>query len=131
MTRQTKVLLAVAATIVALGIGTVVVVIVMVVRSGVTRPIDNEFGDQHLKTAVALIELHKVRNGHYPQQLSDLRFLGGWDGMSLGSVDYCANADGTAYFIEVTRGWVGRPLLKMPDDFWRGTGFDPNLGPCK
>jgi hypothetical protein len=37
-----------------------------VVESGITRGPDNLFGDQHLKTAVALIELHKVRFGKYP-----------------------------------------------------------------
>jgi hypothetical protein len=37
---------------------------------------DNMFGDQHLKTAVALIELHKVRYGKYPDSLRDLRFTG-------------------------------------------------------
>ena len=31
-----------------------VIVIVVVARSGITRPIDNVFGDQHLKTVVAL-----------------------------------------------------------------------------
>ena len=32
-----------------------------VTASGITRPIDNKFGDQHLKTTVALLELHKLR----------------------------------------------------------------------
>jgi hypothetical protein len=33
--------------------------------SGITRPLDNMFGDQVFKTTVALIELHKVRYGKY------------------------------------------------------------------
>ena len=40
--------------------------------TGLTRPFDNQFGDQHLKTAVALIELHKTRFGRYPDSLRDL-----------------------------------------------------------
>ena len=32
---------------------------------GATRALDNKFGDQFLKTAVALIELHKVRYGKF------------------------------------------------------------------
>ncbi len=46
------------------------------------------FGDQHLKTAVALIELHKVRFGKYPDTLRDLKFTGQWDQLALQSVGY-------------------------------------------
>jgi hypothetical protein len=44
--------------------------------SGITKGPDNMFGDQHLKTAVAPIEFHKVRYGKYPDSLRDLRFTG-------------------------------------------------------
>jgi hypothetical protein len=52
-----------------IGVGTSllidVVCLVLLIRyitsSGITRPIDNVFGDQHLKTTVALVELHKLR----------------------------------------------------------------------
>ena len=43
-------------------------------RSGVctyTVLFDNKFGDQHLKTTIALLELYKTRHGHYPNQLSE------------------------------------------------------------
>src|SRR5262249_32042819 len=67
------------------------------VASGIFRGPDNMFGDQHLKTAVALIELNKVRYGRYPKSLSDLEFTGQWDQIALQSVRYYPNAEGTAY----------------------------------
>src|SRR5712692_8165646 len=70
-------------------------------KSGVTRPFDNMFGDQHLRSAVALVELHKVRYGRYPKTLHDLRFLGEWDQIVLDAVEYCTDPDGARYFIEV------------------------------
>ena len=97
--------------------------------SGVTKGADNLFGDQELKTAVALLELHKVRFGKYPNSLSDLKYLGAWDQGQLQRVSYYPNANRTAYYIEVRRGWIGKPDLKMPDEFWRGTGYDPSLKP--
>jgi hypothetical protein len=104
-----------------------VVVVVSFVRSGFGRGLDEKFGDQHLKTAVALVELHRIRTGHYPASLSDLTYVGDWDAIALNSVKYHANAAGTRYCIEVERGWVGKPALTMPPEFWRGTGYDPAL----
>src|ERR1700687_1319788 len=98
-----------------------------IIGYGITRGLDNTFGDQHLKTAVALIELHKVRFGKYPDSLSDLKFTGQWDQIALQSVRYDPNADRTAYYIEVETGWIGKPDLKMPDGFWRGTGYTTSL----
>src|SRR5271169_319211 len=63
------------------------------VESGITRGFDNMFGDQHLKTAVALIELHKIRYGKYPDTMRDLKFTGQWDQLALVSVGYYPNAD--------------------------------------
>jgi hypothetical protein len=94
-----------------------------------TPGIDNVFGDQHLKTAVALIELHKVRYGEYPASLSDLKFTGQWDQIALRSVRYYPNAGRTAYYLEVERGWIGKPDLKMPEEFWRGTGYSLSFKP--
>ena len=87
------------------------------------------FGDQHLKTAMALIELHKVRYGKYPGSLVDLRFTGQWDQIALQSVSYYPNADRSAYYIEVNRGWIGKPTLEMPAEFWAGTGYSAALKP--
>lgn len=112
-----------------IGVIALVVIIKAVLASGITRAPDNIFGDQHLKTAVALIELHKVRNGEYPASLKDLKFTGQWDQLALQSVKYYTNPDKTSYFVEVQRGWVGKPDLNMPAQFWSGTGFRPELKP--
>ena len=82
-----------------------------------------------LKTALALVELHKVRHGRYPASLRDIRFRGGWDQLALNSVDYYPNPEGTAYYLEVNQGWVAKPDLQMPPEFWQGTGYSPKLKP--
>jgi hypothetical protein len=98
-----------------------------VLGSGITAGPDEMFGDQNLKTAVALIELYKVRYGKYPDSLRDLKFTGQWDQLAINSVRYTSNADRTKYYVEVERGWIGKPKLNMPDEFWQGTGYDPSL----
>lgn len=104
-------------------------VIRLLVASGITRGPDQVFGDQHLKTSVALIELHKVRYGKYPATLGDLKFTGAWDQMALTSVQYTPAGDGLSYYVEVQRGWMGKPDLKVPANFWQGTGYSPGLKP--
>ena len=94
-----------------------------------TKAADNQFGDQWLKTSVALLELHKARYGKYPDSLADLKFIGDWDQAALQNVRYYPNVDRTAYYIEVQRGWVGKPDFKLPDEFWRGTGYSEALKP--
>lgn len=81
---------------------------------------DQKFGDQHFKTALALIELHKVRFGEYPNSLTDLKFVGEWDQIALASVKYKRVENG--YELDVVRGWVGKPELHYPDEFWKGLG---------
>ena len=127
--RSKTLLLVVVGAVITFSLGLVLFVF-FVVRQGFTRPVDNEFGDQHLKTTVALVELHKVRYGRYPERLKELRFAGGWDAIALGAVQYCAAPDGSRYFVQVQRGWMGRPDLKMSQEFWKGTGLDPTLAPC-
>jgi hypothetical protein len=100
-----------------------------IIASGITRGIDNKFGDQHLKTAVALIELHKLRFGRYPDSLRDLKFTGDWDQIALINVRYYPSPNRDAYYIEVERGWIGKPTFTMPPEFWKGTGYSPALKP--
>jgi len=100
-----------------------------IIASGITKGPDAMFGDQHLKTAVALIELHKVRFGKYPETLQDLKFTGQWDQIALGSVAYYPSPDRTKYYIEVKRGWIGKPTLVIADEFWQGTGYSPRWKP--
>lgn len=79
------------------------------------------FGDQHFKTAISLIELHKVRYGIYPDSLSHLKYLGEWDEMIKTSVSY-KKLD-TVYQLDLVNGWIGKPKsLKYPDEFWQGLG---------
>jgi len=100
-----------------------------ILASGITKGPDNLFGDQHLKTAVALIELHKVRYGKYPNTLRDLKFIGEWDKAALLRVSYFPNTDRTKYYVEVQLGWMGKPSLQMPEEFWQGTGYSASLKP--
>ena len=100
-------------------------------NAGFTHGIDNKFGDQHLKTTVALVELHKVRFGRYPATLRDLKFTGDWDQIALINTRYVCNPEGTAYYVEVARGWIGKPTEVMPEEFWRGTGYSPTLRPAE
>lgn len=106
-----------------------IVIFRSIINSGLTAGPDQMFGDQHLKTSVALIELHKTRYGRYPASLSELKFVGQWDLIALQSVSYQPNEAGTAYYLEVQRGWMGKPQLEMPDEFWQGTGYDEALEP--
>jgi hypothetical protein len=127
--RAAKIIIAVVCSVVVLGAVCIFLVIHYITASGITRPIDNMFGDQHLKTVVALVELHKTRYGRYPQTLRELKFTGEWDQLPIGVVSYHANPEGTAYYVEVQRGWAGKPLLHMPPEFWQGTGFSQDLKP--
>ena len=86
-----------------------------------TKPIDNQFGDQFFKTAIALIELHKVRYGEYPEKLRDIKYIGDWDKGALNCVEYEKVGDG--YKLEVVKGWAGKPDLKYPPEFWQGLGI--------
>jgi len=82
---------------------------------------NKKFGDQHFKTAISLIELHKVRYGTYPANLDSLKYLGDWDGMIYSSVKYTKLKEG--YELDLVNGWIGKPKsLKYPDAFWNGLG---------
>jgi hypothetical protein len=107
----------------ALLIGGLTLVARQVMEMGLFRGPDQMFGDQYLKTTVALLELHHVRYGSYPSALTDLKYVGNWDRMALNSVRYCPRADRLAYYVEVTRGWIGKPVLNLPAEFWTGTGY--------
>jgi hypothetical protein len=111
------------------GVVAIFLVVHYVTASGITRPLDNMFGDQYLKTTVALVELYKVRYGRYPKSLRDIRFAGDWDQGALSAVRYYAVPDGSRYCVEVVRGWMGKPALEYPPEFWQGTGYSASLCP--
>lgn len=83
---------------------------------------NQQFGDQHFKTAISLIELHKVRTGDYPNKLKNLKYLGDWDMIIFNSVEYKKLEEG--YQLDLTNGWMGRPEnLTYPNEFWDGLGL--------
>ncbi len=88
---------------------------------GVKGQMDDAFGDQNFKSAIALVELHRVRFGAYPDKISDLKFLGQWDQIYVSGVEYRKLDEG--YELNVTRGWVGKPTLEYPAEFWQGIGL--------
>lgn len=89
--------------------------------AGFQERADAQFGDQNFKSAIALIELHKVRFGSYPEHLSDIQFTGQWDQLWMSAVEYTRLEDG--YELNLIRGWVGTPKLSYPEEFWQGLGL--------
>ena len=88
--------------------------------------------DRELKCAVAQLELHRLRYGHYPQTLQDLRFLSQLDQSIVVNVAYFPNRELTGYYVEIRNGLNGlssAPKLEYPDEFWQGTGFRKDLKP--
>jgi hypothetical protein len=89
---------------------------------GLEEKANQQFGDQHFKTAISLIELHKIREGEYPAQLDSLKYIGEWDRMIFHSVNYKKLDVG--YELHLTKGWIGKPEdLTYPEDFWKGLGL--------
>lgn len=127
--RATPFVIAAGAVILIVIITGVVLGVRFVSQYGLTEPIDRKFGDQNLKSTVALVELHKVRFGRYPTSLKELKYTGDWDQLYLSGVKYYPSEDRQSYYVEVVRGWIGKPTLVMPDEFWQGTGYDKNLKP--
>ena len=81
------------------------------------------FGEQHLKTSVALIELHKVLYGKYPESIDDLKFIGEWDKIVLSSVTYHPSVYLKPYYVEVELGWMGNLILKYRRSSGRERGM--------
>jgi hypothetical protein len=103
------------------------VIVLLVAGCDFTVPgADERFGKQNFVSAVSLIELHKIRNGAYPESLKDLKYLGDWDAIWLSAVRYEKVAGGYNLFVE--RGWVGKPSLEFPNGFKQGLGLkDSNV----
>jgi len=88
--------------------------------------VDEKFGKQNFISAISIIELHKTRNGVYPDSLRDLQYLGDWDQIWLGAVRYEKTGEGYNLFVE--RGWMGEPDLVLPTGFKKGLGLkDSNV----
>ena len=92
------------------------------ISNGFTEKANEQFGDQHFKTAIALIELYKTREGKYPASLDSLKYLGDWDKIIFSSVEYKRLNEG--YELNLSNGWIGKPKeLSYPDEFWNGLGL--------
>src|SRR4051812_19942459 len=126
-TRAAKIIIVVVCSLLVIGGFGLFLIIRYIGTSGITRPLDDKFGDQNLKSTVALLELHKIRCGRYPPSLREIRFKGDWDEIWLNSTRYVVSPDGTRYCVEVQRGWMGKPVLSYPPEFWQGTGYSPDL----
>ena len=77
--------------------------------------------DQRFKTAIALIELHRIRAGAYPLSLNEIQFLGWHDQGLFTRLRYERLSDGYALDIVATAGTT--PDLSYPPAFWRGLGI--------
>ena len=97
------------------------VVVLLVSGCDLQKGMDAKFGDQHFKTTIVLVELHKARTGAYPESLKDLKFTGDWDAIALSAVEYRRLEQG--YELNVLRGWMGKPEMAYPPEFWRGLGL--------
>jgi hypothetical protein len=96
-------------------------VLITVTGCDFKKEADAKFGDQHFKTVIALVELHKVRSGTYPNTLKDMPFTGDWDAIAMSSVEYKKLE--TGYALNVALGWIGKPQLTYPKEFWQGLGL--------
>jgi hypothetical protein len=104
------------------------VLVLALVGCDFQKEADAKFGDQHFKTTIALVELHKLRTGVYPSSLKDIKYTGDWDAIAINSVEYRKLESG--YELNVTRGWVGKPTITYPPEFWHGLGLvKSNLRP--
>lgn len=89
---------------------------------GGRRHEDPDAVDQRFKTAIALVELHHLRFGSYPDSFDDLEFLGAQDRHTLlRGLRYEKLPDG--YALDIVSGEGQKPKLRYPPDFWRGLGI--------
>ena len=89
---------------------------------GMKEQANEKFGDQYFKTAIALVELHNIREGEYPSTLNKLKYLGDWDNVIFNAVEYKKLGDG--YELNLVNGWMGKPEdLSLPEGYWNGLGL--------
>ena len=87
----------------------------------ISPPLKKAMLDERFKTAIALIELHRIRFGNYPDALGDLQFLGWGDHGLEDSVRYEKLQEG--YALDILTASAEKPALSYPGDFWRGLGI--------
>jgi hypothetical protein len=79
-----------------------------------------QLGDQYFKTAISLIELHKLRYGNYPETLDSIKFTGIMDKSIFPYINYTRLDEG--YSLEIIN-IKGVNISKYPAEFWKGTGL--------
>ena len=77
--------------------------------------------DQAFKTALAVIELHKIRYGLYPESLDEVQFLGDWDKAMPYYVEYKLLENG--YELNIIGDTKYFKRSDYPSDFWSGLGL--------
>ena len=105
-----------------LSISLIIFLLIRCVDKGFEEKANAQFGDQHFKTAIALVELYKIREGRYPPSLDSLKYLGDWDQLIFRSVEYKKLDEG--YELNLTNGLDGMPKkIEYPEEFWKGLGL--------
>lgn len=84
-----------------------------------TKDVDLKFADQSFKTAIANIELYKIRHGFYPSSMDSLEFLGDWDMKTYNL--YYERLD-TGYRLDINIPMV-KNNFNYPKEFWSGLGI--------
>jgi hypothetical protein len=78
--------------------------------------------DQNFKTTIALIELHKMRSGSYPESLDSLKFLGIMDVSNFSAVEYSKNNNGYNLNIKNTdKNYLKK--FNYTAEFWENLGI--------
>jgi len=84
------------------------------------------YGDMEFKKAIGNIELHKLRTGHYPNSLRELKFLSSSDSTIFVAVEYVRLDSVYELNLKLQFPSVGgkqKPIaLKYPPQFWKGLG---------
>ncbi len=105
-------------------------------KKGINKSFRQSFqlmDDKDFKNGLSLIEIHKLRNGSYPDQLSDLEFVSALDAAILNRLDY-TKLD-TVYELNL-KSLIPKPVkgrknqktknanvnTKYPPEFWDGLG---------
>jgi hypothetical protein len=83
--------------------------------------------DWEFKKAISNIELHKLRNGHYPSSLSELKFVSPMDSSIFANVEYTRldsvyELNLKMKFVSLDGKETGAIKLNYPTDFWQGLG---------
>jgi hypothetical protein len=79
------------------------------------------------KKAIGNIELHKLRTGHYPNSLRELKFLSSQDSTMFAVVEYIRldsvyELNLKLQFPSIGGGKQKTIALKYPPAFWKGLG---------